>query len=137
MHEIESRHGFVRHLRIDSYHLRVIKRRDETQIVPGGRHIDVAAGLIGLRFEGELVSITLGEVVFAKIVNSVAETLHGFIRATAGVGLSPFTSTPKHEYLRAQFGAQIHGAHCLLQRVGADFGIVSSKSAVAKNGMEE
>src|SRR5256885_1458011 len=51
--EIETGHLLMRDLRVDADHLRMRKRRDESEICAGRRHVDVAARLVRLRLERE------------------------------------------------------------------------------------
>src|SRR5690348_4750127 len=96
----------------------------------GGSHVDVAARLVGLGFQGKAVSILLAGVVFAEVVHGFAKTFYGLVGAgTAGVGFYAFAAAPQHKYLRPKFGPEIHGAHGLLESVSADFGIVGGESS--------
>ena len=57
--EIQARHLFVPNFGIHSNHLRMIERGDEAQHGARRRQIDIAARLIRLGFQCELVVITL------------------------------------------------------------------------------
>src|SRR4029077_14445122 len=86
---------------------------------------------------GKLEAVFLVDVVFAKIVHSLAQMLDGVGAWTASVGLNAFAPAPEHENPRAKFRAQIHCAHGLLQRVRANFRITGRKSSIAKHRMRE
>ena len=128
---------FVSDFRIHAHHLGMIERRNESEIMPGGRHVDVAARLVGLGFQGEAVSILLRDVVFAKIVDGFAQALDGLIGAAASVGFNPLAASPEDENLRAELGTEVHGAHGFLEGVGAHLGIVGCERTVAEDGMEK
>ena len=110
---------------------------DEVQRMPDGRQEDVAARLVGLGFECEAVSVFLGDVVFAEIVDGFAQALDGIVGAAASIGLDTFTASPQNEYLGTEFCAEIHGAHRFLNGVRANFWVVGGKGPVTKNGMEK
>ena len=76
-------------------------------------------------------------IVFAKIIDGLAQALDRVIGTAAGIGLHAFASAPQNKNLRAQFRSNVHGAHGFLNRVRANFGIVGGESSVAKDGMEE
>src|ERR1019366_7960983 len=137
VHEVESGHLLVRDFGIDADHLGMIERGNESQVVAGGGHVDVATGLVGLGFKGEAVLVSLSDVVLAEIVDGLAQTLDGFVGAAAGVGLDTFAATPEDEDFRAQLGSEVHGTQSLLQGVGAHLGIVGGKGAVAEDGMKK
>jgi hypothetical protein len=73
----------------------MIERGNKSQVVAGGSHIDVTARLIRLGFPGEAVFISLSDVVFAKIVDGLAQAFDGLIGAAAGIGSTP--SRPPHK----------------------------------------
>src|SRR5579862_4018982 len=115
----------------------MIERGNKSEIVPGGCHINVAAWLVGLGLHGKAISVTLRDVVFAKVVDGFAQALHRLVGTAAGIGFNALSAAPQDENLRTKFGAEVHSPHCFLQRIGSHFGIVGSKSAVAKYGMEK
>ena len=114
VHEIQPRHRFMRKFRIDSHHLRMLQGRNKPKIMTRGRHIDIAARLVGLGFHGKAIPILLRDVVFAEIVDRLSQTFYRLIRAAAGVSLHAFAASPQHKNLRSQLGAQVHGPHSLL-----------------------
>ena len=114
VHEIQPSHRFVREFRINSHHLRMVQGRNESQVMTRSGHIDVAARLVGLGFHGKAISKFLRDVVFAEIVDRFPQTSYGIIGAAARIRLNAFAASPQHKNLRAQFGAQVHGAHGLL-----------------------
>ena len=67
----------------------------------------------------------------------LAEALDGLVRAAAGVGFRALAAAPEHEHLRAELGAQVHRAHRLLHRVGADARVVGGEGAVAEDRVVE
>jgi len=101
--------------------------------VAGCGHVDIAAGFVRFRFHGEAIFVAAINVVFAEEIHGFAQALDGFVRAAAGIGFHAFTATPEDEGFCSEFGAEIHGAHCFLQSIGADFRIVCRKSAIAKH----
>src|SRR5271165_1391932 len=111
------------------------QRRDESEISAGGSHVDVAARLVRLGFEGELEAVLLVEVVFAEIVQCFAQALDRLIRTTACVRFRSLAATPEHEDLRAQFGAEVHSGHGFLYRIRPNRGIVGGEGAVTENGI--
>src|SRR5437660_6009324 len=94
MHEVKASHLLVGNLRVDADHLRMIKGRNEAEIMTGGSHVDVAARLIGLGFQREAVLIAAVEIVFAKVVDGLAQALDGLIGAAASIGLDAFAAAP-------------------------------------------
>ena len=123
--------------RIHAHHPGMIERWDESQIVPGSRHVNIAARFIGLGFQCKAESIFLRGVVFAQIVHRFAQTLYCFIRAAAGIGLDALAPAPQHKYLGPQFGSKVHCTHGLLDRVGPHFWIVCRERSVPKYGMKK
>ena len=95
------------------------------------------ARFVGLGLQRELEAVAAVDAVFAEIVDGVAQSANGFIRAAAGIGLRAFASAPQDKNLRAQFRAQIHRAHGFLQGISAHFRIVGGKGAIAENRMKE
>ena len=60
MQEVEPGHSFVGHFGIDADHFGVVEGIDKGQGMPDGRQKDIATGLVGLGFEGELQVVFLG-----------------------------------------------------------------------------
>jgi hypothetical protein len=137
MSHIQTCHMLVGHFGVDPDHLGMIEGCDEPEVGASGGHIDVRARLVRLRLERELVTVLLVQRVFAEIVDCFAQSLNGFVRAATSICFNPFTSAPQHKDLRSKFRTQIHCAHGLLHRVGADARVVRRKRAVAEGRIEE
>src|ERR1700678_1418086 len=137
MHKVESRYLLMRHFWIHTDHLGMIERGNKPKILARGRHINVSPWLIGLGLQGELHAITALDIVFAEIVDGLAQVPDGIIGTAAGVRLNAFTSSPQYKNLCAQLSSQVHCAHGFLQSIGANIGIISGKRSIAKNGMKE
>ena len=135
--EVQARHVLVRHLGVHADELGMGERRDEAEIRAGGRHVDVAARLVRLRFHREAVAVLLVDRVLAEVVDRVAQALDGLVRPAARVGLGPFTPAPEHEDLCPELGAEVHGAQRLLHRVGPHPRIVRREGAVAEHRIVE
>src|SRR5216684_1612934 len=103
----------------------------------GGSHVNIRTRLIGLGFQRELEPVLSVDVVFAKIIDRFAQSLHSLIGTAAGIGFDAFAAAPQHKNLCAQLRPEIHGAHSFLQCVGAHVGIVCRKGTVTKNGMKK
>ncbi len=54
-----------------------------------------------------------------------------------GIAFDAFAAAPEDINLRAQFGAEIHRPHRLLNRVSADFGVVAGERAVLEDRIGE
>ena len=70
--EIQARHLFMPNFGIDSHHLRVIERGDESQHGARRRQIDIAARLIRFCFERKLLRVALVDRVFAEKIQRLA-----------------------------------------------------------------
>src|SRR5580704_14008716 len=105
----------------------MVEGGNKSEIVAGGGHIDVAARLVGLRLEGESISITASYAVLAKVIDGFAQAFDGVIGAAAAIRLDTFAATPQNEDLRTQLSAEVHRAQGLLQGVGANLRIVGGK----------
>src|SRR5262245_35178248 len=135
--EVQARHLLVADLRVDADHFWVIERVDEPQVGAGRREVDVAARLVRLGFERELVAIALRDRIFAEEVHRLAEPLYRLAGVSPRVDLSAFTPPPEDVYLRAYFGAEVHRAHGFLHRVKADARVVRRERAVLEDGVGE
>jgi alanine racemase len=137
VNEIQTGHVFVRHLRIDAAHLRMVEGGDERQVAAGNGEIDMAARLVGLGLEGEFVSESPVDAVLAEEVDGFAEALDGFDGGFGGVGFGAFAAAPEDVNLRAAFGAEFHGPHGFLDGIGADLGVVAGERAVFEDRIAE
>src|SRR5262245_10142552 len=135
--EVQARHLLVADLRVDADHFRVIERVDETQVGAGRREVDVAARLVRLGFERELVAVALRDRIFAEEVHRLAEPLYRLAGVSPRVDLGAFATPPEDVYLRAYFGAEVHRAHGFLNRVKADARVVRGERAVLEDGIGE
>ena len=135
--EVQAGHGVVRDLGVEPDHLGMIQRVDQRQCVPDRREEDVAAGLVRLRLQRELVVVALRDGVFTEEVERVAEPLHRLLRILRGVGLRALSAAPEDVRRRAELLAEVHRAHGLLQRVPANFRVDARERAVAENGVAE
>ncbi len=102
----------------------MIKGGDEAQHVTGGGIVNITAGFVGFGFEGELEVVLVIKRVFTQKVHGFTVALDGIDGAFAGVSFGAFTPTPEYVDLRAEFNAQVDGAHGFLQRVSPHFGVV-------------
>ena len=134
MERVESGHVLVRDLGIDPHHLGMIEGGDEAEIRSGGRHVDVAARLVGLGFHRELEAVLLVEVVLAKIIDGLAQALDRVIRTPARVGFRSLAASPQHEDLRAQLRAEVHRGHRLLHGIGAHRGSLAVNAPSRNTG---
>src|SRR5262245_55332415 len=135
--EVQARHQLVTDLRVDADHFRVIERVDETQVGAGRREVDVAARLVRLGLERELVAVALRDRIFAEEVHRFAEPLYRLAGVSPRVDLGAFAPPPEDVYLRAYFGAEVHRAHGFLNRVKADARVVRRERAVLEDGVGE
>ena len=94
VHEVQAGHLFVSDFGIDADHFGMIERGNESKIMTGGGHVNIAARFVGLGFQGETILIPAGNVVFAKVVDGLAQALDGFIGAAASIGLDAFAASP-------------------------------------------
>ena len=121
MDEIQAGHVLVGDFGVHAAHLGMIQRRDQREIRSGDGEIHVPARLVGLGFEGELVAVLLLRCEYSqrKLIASrkrlIAST--GFLVASRFDALA---AAPEDVDLRAELGAEVHRAHRLLDRVGAD-----------------
>ena len=115
----------------------MIQRRNERQIRRGRREVDVAARLVRLGFEREPERVPLIVRVLAQEIDRVAEPLDRFDRILRGVDLRALSPTPEHIRARAQLDAEVHRTHRLLERVGADVGVVRRERAVLEDRIGE
>src|SRR5262249_46611366 len=134
---VEDDNEFMRALGSDAERFRMVEGRNEPEVSTGAGHVNVAARLIVLGFERELVAVFLIDVVFAKIIDGLAQVFHSMVRTAAGVGFSAFASAPEDEDFGTQFRAEIHGAHGFLNGVSANVAVVRSESAIPKHGIEK
>lgn len=65
MHEIQTGHLLMSDFGINAHHFWMIQGGDESQIVAGGGHVDIAARLVGFGFESEVEFVAARDVVFA------------------------------------------------------------------------
>ena len=137
MHEIQSRHLLMRDLWIHSHHLRMSEGGNKAQVVACGRHVDIGSRFVRFRFQRELVSVTLIDVVFAEEVHGFAQTLDRVIGPPARIGFDSFPSAPKNEDIGSQFCSQIHGLHRFLESVSAYLGVVRGKGSIAEDRIVE
>ncbi len=66
MREVQSGHVFVGHLGIHAHHVGAIQRADESQHGAHRGKVDVAARLVGFRFQREAQVIPLIHRIFAQ-----------------------------------------------------------------------
>src|SRR5262245_34949588 len=135
--EVQARHLLVTDLRVDADHFMMIERVDETQVGAGRREVDVAARLVRLGFERELIAVALRDRIFAEEVHRLAEPLYRLAGVSGRVDLCAFAAAPEDVNLRADLGAEVHSAHRLLNRVKADARVVRCERAVLKDGIVE
>jgi len=79
-------------LRIDAHHFWMIERGNEAEIMAGSRHVDIRSRLIGLGFKRKLEPVLSVHVVFAKIIDRFAQTLHSLVWPAAGIRFDAFAA---------------------------------------------
>ena len=130
-------HVLVGHLGVDAEQLRVVQRRDEPEVAAGDGKVHVAAGLVGLGLEGELVVVLAIDAVFGQEVHRLAEALDRFDRALRGIAFNAFAAAPEHVNLRAELGPEVHRTHRLLDGIRPHLGVVAGERAVFEDRVAE
>ena len=125
------------HFGVHAYHLGVVQRLDKGEHGADGGQVEVAAWLVGLRLQGKTQPVALILDVACKKVEYLPKPLQRIERTFAGICLGALSPTPDDVRLGAQFGAQVDGAHGLLQRIGAHSRVVAREGPVAEGGVGE
>ncbi len=121
VHKIEPCHMFVRHLRINTDHFRVIEGFDERQHVTCGRVINIPARFIRLGFQCKLQVILFIQHIITQEVHRLAGALNGSDWVFRRVGFGSLAPAPEDVNLRAKFNTEVNGVHGFLQSISADF----------------
>jgi hypothetical protein len=99
--------------------------------------VDIAARLVRLGLQREAVAVALVLAVGAQEVECLAEARQRLARVLGRVALDALAAAPEHIGRRAKLGAQVHGAHGLLEGVGAHAGVVAGEGAVLEGRVKE
>ena len=137
MHEVQPGHLLVPDLRVHADHVAVLEAGDESQRVADGRQQDVAAGLVGLRLDGEAETVAAVDGVLREHVDALAVAVQRRPDILGGIGLGALAAAPEHVGRRAQLGRQVHVAHHLAQRVPAYLPVVAGECAVLEHRVGE
>ena len=116
---------------------RMVKGWNEREVMPSSGHVYVSSGFVWLGFQCKLETVASRDVIFAQIVHSLAQALYGLICTAAGVRFHAIAPEPQNENLRAQFRADIHGPHGLLEGMSSHFRVVRGESAIPENRMKK
>ncbi len=137
MDEVHPRHLFVAHLGVHAHHLVVLERRDERESAADRGQEDVAARLVGLRFEGEPDPVAAVDDVRRQEVDPLPVAVERRPHVLRRVGLGTLPATPEHVRRRAELRGQVEVAHHLAQRVPPDSPVVGSEGAVLEHRVRE
>src|SRR5262245_29741491 len=107
----------VRYFRVNADEVLMVQRRDKRQVRSSGWHVDVSARLVRLCLECKPVTVVLVQRVLTEVVDCFSQAFNCVIGPAATVGFNAFATTPKHENLCSEFGAEIHRATSFLQCV--------------------
>ena len=108
----------------------MIEGRNEREHRAGGGQIDIAARFVWFGFEREFVVVALVDRILGEEIQRFAIPLQCFARVFRRIDLGTFAAAPEHVNVRAQFRAQVHRPHRLLQRIEAHARIVGSERPV-------
>src|SRR5262245_24740760 len=100
MIEVEPGHLFVSDLRIDTDHVRMVERGDETEHRAGCRQVNITTRFIRFSLERKAIVVTLVDRVFTQEVERFAIPLQRFTRIFCSIHFSALASTPENVDMR-------------------------------------
>src|SRR5689334_7658896 len=101
MGHIQTCHVLMGNFGIDTDKLRVIERRDQSEVSASRCKIDIGTWFIRLSLKGKTITVTLIAGILTKIVKGITKALDGIIGTPAPVRLNSFTTSPEDKYFSA------------------------------------